>query len=131
MQNDFIAAMQSVILSENWSLKVRSETLNLFATVMAESRVILSADGAVSATLTAAEYASVAAPLPDRRIAAIKEMRSITGLGLKDAKALTDNLPEYRDSAHGRAESERAERERLDQLARKEAGYEADEYGRY
>jgi len=51
------------------------------------------ADGAAPAQEEQTEFSAVLASIGDKKIQVIKEVRAITGLGLKDAKELVESAP--------------------------------------
>lgn len=88
---DFIANMTVLELSE-----MVKELEDKFG-VSAAAPVAMMAAGPASEGAAAAEekteFDVVLTAAGDKKIAVIKEVRAITGLGLKEAKALVDNAP--------------------------------------
>ena len=90
---EFIKNMSVLELSE--LIKELEETFN----VSAAAPVAVAAAGAVAAGAEAApaeektEFDVILTAAGDKKIQVIKEVRAITGLGLKEAKALVDEAP--------------------------------------
>ena len=88
---EFVAGMSVLELSE--LVKEMEEKFG----VSAAAPVAIAAPGAAPGEAVAAEekteFDVIITAAGDKKIAVIKEVRSITGLGLKDAKALVDAVP--------------------------------------
>ena len=88
---EFVAGMSVLELSE--LVKEMEEKFG----VSAAAPVAIAAPGAAPGEAVAAEekteFDVIVTAAGDKKIAVIKEVRSITGLGLKDAKALVDEIP--------------------------------------
>jgi large subunit ribosomal protein L7/L12 len=66
------------------------------------------AEGAAGATAEEqTEFDVIITAAGDKKIAVIKEVRAITGLGLKDAKALVDEIPKPVKEAVAKEEAEK------------------------
>jgi len=87
---DFIANMSVLELSE--LVKEMEEKFGVSAAApVAVAAVSADAGGAAEEEQT--EFDVVLTAIGDKKIQVIKEVRAITGLGLKDAKALVDEAP--------------------------------------
>ncbi|MGD8992055.1 MAG: 50S ribosomal protein L7/L12 [Desulfobacterales bacterium] len=88
---EFVAGMSVLELSE--LVKEMEEKFG----VSAAAPVAIAAPGAAAGEAAAdeekTEFDVIITAAGDKKIAVIKEVRSITGLGLKDAKALVDEIP--------------------------------------
>jgi large subunit ribosomal protein L7/L12 len=88
---EFVAGMSVLELSE--LVKEMEEKFG----VSAAAPVAIAAPGAAAGEAAAAEekteFDVIITAAGDKKIAVIKEVRAITGLGLKDAKALVDEVP--------------------------------------
>ena len=88
---EFVAGMSVLELSE--LVKEMEEKFG----VSAAAPVAIAAPGAAPGEAAAAEekteFDVIVTAAGDKKIAVIKEVRAITGLGLKDAKALVDEVP--------------------------------------
>lgn len=88
---EFVANMSVLELSE--LVKEMEEKFG----VSAAAPVAIAATGAAPGEAVAAEekteFDVIITAAGDKKIAVIKEVRAITGLGLKDAKALVDEVP--------------------------------------
>ena len=88
---EFVANMSVLELSE--LVKEMEEKFG----VSAAAPVAMVAPGAAAGEAAAAEEKTeldvIITAAGDKKIAVIKEVRAITGLGLKDAKALVDEVP--------------------------------------
>ncbi|MDJ0987404.1 MAG: 50S ribosomal protein L7/L12 [Desulfobacterales bacterium] len=88
---EFVANMSVLELSE--LVKEMEEKFG----VSAAAPVAMVAPGAAAGEAAAAEekteFDVIITAAGDKKIAVIKEVRAITGLGLKDAKALVDEVP--------------------------------------
>ncbi len=87
---DFIANMTVLALSE--FVKELEEKFGVSAAApvaMAAAAPVEQAAAAVEQT----EFNAVLTAIGDQKIQVIKEVRAITGLGLKEAKALVDGVP--------------------------------------
>ena len=88
---EFVSSMSVLELSE--LVKEMEEKFG----VSAAAPVAMVAPGAAAGEAAAAEekteFDVIITAAGDKKIAVIKEVRAITGLGLKDAKALVDEVP--------------------------------------
>ncbi len=69
-------------LEEKWDVKAACGAV-----------VVAAADGAAAAAEEPTEFKAILADVGANKIAVIKEIRGITGLGLKEAKDLVDGAP--------------------------------------
>jgi len=89
---EFIAKMSVLDLSE--LVKEMEEKFGVSAAAPVAMMAAGPGDaGAGAAAEEQTEFDVVLTAAGDKKIAVIKEVRSITGLGLKDAKALVDDAP--------------------------------------
>ncbi|MCP4345811.1 MAG: 50S ribosomal protein L7/L12 [Desulfobacterales bacterium] len=87
---DFIANMSVLELSE--LVKEMEEKFGVSAAAPVAA-VAMPVDGGGEAAPEQTEFNVVLTTAGDKKIQVIKEVRAITGLGLKDAKALVDSAP--------------------------------------
>ncbi|MGD9080904.1 MAG: 50S ribosomal protein L7/L12 [Desulfobacterales bacterium] len=89
---DFVANMSVLELSE--LIKEMEEKFGVSAAAPVAMMAAGPAEGAAGAPAEEkTEFDVVITAAGDKKIAVIKEVRAITGLGLKDAKALVDEVP--------------------------------------
>ncbi len=89
---EFIANMTVLELSE--LVKELEEKFGVSAAApMAMMAAAPAGDGAAEAAEEKTEFDVILTAAGDKKIQVIKEVRAITGLGLKDAKDLVDNPP--------------------------------------
>jgi large subunit ribosomal protein L7/L12 len=88
---EFIANMSVLDLSE--LVKEMEEKFGVSAAAPVAMMVAGSADAGAGAAEEQTEFDVILTAIGDKKIAVIKEVRAITGLGLKDAKALVDEAP--------------------------------------
>ena len=89
---EFVANMSVLELSE--LVKEMEEKFGVSAAAPVAMMVAGSAEGAAGAPAEEqTEFDVIVLAAGDRKIQVIKEVRAITGLGLKDAKALVDEVP--------------------------------------
>ena len=89
---EFVANMSVLELSE--LVKEMEEKFGVSAAAPAVMMAAGSAEGAAGAPAEEqTEFDVIVLAAGDRKIQVIKEVRAITGLGLKDAKALVDEVP--------------------------------------
>ncbi len=88
---EFIANMSVLELSE-----LVKELEEKFGVSAAAAMPVMAAGGAAAPeeeTVEQTEFDVILNTFGDKKIQVIKEVRAITGLGLKDAKTLVDNVP--------------------------------------
>ncbi len=90
------AAELSKMLEEKWGVSA--------AAPVAVAAVAASADAAPAEEKT--EFEVILASAGDKKIEVIKEVRTITGLGLKEAKDLVEGAPKTLKDASPKAEAE-------------------------
>ncbi len=93
-KDDLIQAIeQMTVLELSDMVKALEEKFGVSAAAMAP--VAVAATGAADADAVAeqTEFTVVLVGIGDKKIQVIKEVRAITGLGLKEAKALVDEAP--------------------------------------
>ncbi len=88
---DFIAGMSVLELSE--LVKEMEEKFGVSAAAPVATVVAGPADTGAEAVAEQTEFNVVLTTPGDKKIQVIKEVRAITGLGLKDAKSLVDSAP--------------------------------------
>jgi large subunit ribosomal protein L7/L12 len=89
---EYISNMTVLELSE--FVKALEEKFGVSAAVpVAMAAAAPAAEGAEEAAAEKTEFDVVLTAVGDKKIQVIKEIRAITGLGLKEAKALVDNVP--------------------------------------
>ena len=92
------AAELSKMLEEKWGVSA--------AAAVAVAGVPGGAGGEAAAAEEKDEFDVILASAGDKKINVIKEVRGITGLGLKEAKDLVDNAPKPVKEAASKAEAE-------------------------
>ena len=103
---EFIANMSVLELSE--LVKEMEEKFGVSAAAPVAMMAAGPADaGAGEAAEEKTEFDVVLTAAGDKKIAVIKEVRAITGLGLKDAKALVDEAPKAVKEAVPKEEAEK------------------------
>ena len=89
---EFIASMSVLELSE--LVKEMEEKFGVSAAApVAVAAAAPAGDGGGEAAAEKTEFDIILTAAGDKKIQVIKEVRAITGLGLKDAKALVDEAP--------------------------------------
>ena len=88
---EFIANMSVLDLSE--LVKEMEEKFGVSAAAPVAMMAAGPADAGAGAAEEQTEFDVILTAIGDKKIAVIKEVRAITGLGLKDAKALVDEAP--------------------------------------
>ncbi len=88
---EFIANMTVLELSE--LVKEMEEKFGVSAAAPVAMMAAGPADGGAAAAEEQTEFDVILTAIGDKKIQVIKEVRAITGLGLKDAKALVDEAP--------------------------------------
>lgn len=101
-----ISTMSVLDLSE--LIKAMEEKFGVSAAAMAVAAPAASAGGAEEASAAAekTEFTVVLAAAGEKKVETIKVVRSITGLGLKEAKELVDGAPKPIKEGINKAESE-------------------------
>ena len=103
---EFIAGMSVLDLSE--LIKEMEEKFGVSAAAPVAMMAAGPAEGAAGATAEEkTEFDVIITATGDKKIAVIKEVRAITGLGLKDAKALVDEVPKPVKEAVTKEEAEK------------------------
>ena len=88
---EFVANMSVLDLSE--LVKEMEEKFGVSAAAPVAMMAAGPADAGAGAAEEQTEFDVILTAVGDKKIAVIKEVRAITGLGLKDAKALVDDAP--------------------------------------
>ena len=88
---EFIANMSVLDLSE--LVKEMEEKFGVSAAAPVAMMAAGAADGGAEKAEEKTEFDVILTAFGDKKIQVIKEVRAITGLGLKDAKALVDGVP--------------------------------------
>ncbi len=88
---DFIANMSVLELSE--LVKEMEDKFGVSAAAPAAMMAAAPADSGAAQAEEKNEFDVILAAFGDKKIQVIKEVRAITGLGLKDAKTLVDGVP--------------------------------------
>ena len=108
--DDVLESIESwTVLDLNKLVKGIEEKFGVSAAAMAP--VAVAAPGAGGATATPAaqekvEFSVILAGIGEKKIQVIKEVRAITGLGLKEAKDLVDGAPKPVKEGISKAEAE-------------------------
>jgi len=103
---EFVANMSVLELSE--LIKEMEEKFGVSAAAPVAMMAAGPAEGAAGAPAEEkTEFDVIITAAGDKKIAVIKEVRSITGLGLKDAKALVDEVPKAVKEAVAKEEAEK------------------------
>lgn len=89
---EFIANMSVLDLSE--MVKEMEEKFGVSAAAPVAMMAAGPADGGAGAAEEQTEFDVILIAHGDKKIQVIKEVRAITGLGLKDAKTLVDGVPQ-------------------------------------
>jgi len=88
---NFIANMTVLDLSE--FIKELEEEFGVSAAAPVAAFAAMPGDGQAAEVEEQTEFTVILTTSGDKKIQVIKEIRAITGLGLKDAKALVDGVP--------------------------------------
>jgi large subunit ribosomal protein L7/L12 len=88
---EFVSNMSVLELSE--LVKEMEEKFGVSAAAPVAMMAAGPAEGAAAAAEEKTEFDVIITAAGDKKIQVIKEVRAITGLGLKDAKALVDEVP--------------------------------------
>ena len=88
---EFIANMSVLELSE--LVKEMEEKFGVSAAAPMAVAALAPAEGAGAAAEEKTEFDVILTTFGDKKIQVIKEVRAITGLGLKEAKTLVDEVP--------------------------------------
>jgi large subunit ribosomal protein L7/L12 len=99
---DLIAAMSTKDVST--LVEAMEEEFGVSATAVAAAPAAGAAAGAVAEEKT--EFDVVLASFGDKKIGVIKEVRAITGLGLKEAKELVEGAPKKLKEGVAKAEAD-------------------------
>ena len=103
---EFVANMSVLELSE--LIKEMEEKFGVSAAAPVAMMPAGPAEGAAGAPAEEkTEFDVIITAAGDKKIAVIKEVRAITGLGLKDAKALVDEVPKPVKEAVAKDEAEK------------------------
>jgi large subunit ribosomal protein L7/L12 len=103
---EFVANMSVLELSE--LIKEMEEKFGVSAAAPVAMMPAGPAEGAAGAAAEEkTEFDVIITAAGDKKIAVIKEVRAITGLGLKDAKALVDEVPKPVKEAVDKEEAEK------------------------
>ena len=91
---DFVEALDSwTVLELHEAVKKLEEKYGVTAAVAAPVAAAPGAPAAAPAAAEKTEFTVVLAGIGEKKIQVIKEIRAITGLGLKEAKDLVDGAP--------------------------------------
>lgn len=103
---EFVANMSVLELSE--LVKAMEEKFGVSAAAPVAMMAAGPAEGAAGAAAEEkTEFDVIITAAGDKKIQVIKEVRAITGLGLKDAKALVDEVPKPVKEAVSKEEAEK------------------------
>ena len=102
---EFISNMSVLELSE--LVKEMEEKFGVSAAAPMAMMAVAPGAGEVAAAEEQTEFDVVLIAIGDKKIQVIKEVRAITGLGLKDAKALVDDAPKPVKEAVSKDEAEK------------------------
>ena len=91
---DFVEALDSwTVLELNEAVKKLEEKYGVTAAVAAPVAAAPGAPAAAAAAAEKTEFTVVLAGIGEKKIQVIKEIRAITGLGLKEAKEFVEGAP--------------------------------------
>jgi large subunit ribosomal protein L7/L12 len=102
---EFIASMSVLELSE--LVKELEEKFGVSAAAPMAMAMAAPAGGDAGAAEEQTEFDVILEAAGDKKIAVIKEVRAITGLGLKEAKALVDGAPKAVKEGIAKEEAEK------------------------
>ncbi len=102
---EFIAKMTVLDLSE--LVKEMEEKFGVSAAAPVAMMAAGAGDAGAAEEEEQTEFDVILTACGDKKIAVIKEVRAITGLGLKDAKALVDDAPKAVKEAIAKEEAEK------------------------
>ncbi|MDX2448745.1 MAG: 50S ribosomal protein L7/L12 [Desulfobacterales bacterium] len=102
---EFIAKMTVLDLSE--LVKEMEEKFGVSAAAPVAMMAAGAGDAGAAEEEEQTDFDVILTACGDKKIAVIKEVRSITGLGLKDAKALVDDAPKAVKEAIAKEEAEK------------------------
>ena len=108
-KEDILEAISTMsVLDLSDLIKAMEEKFGVSAAAMAVAAPTAAAGGAEQATAAAekTEFTVVLAAAGEKKVETIKVVRSITGLGLKEAKELVDGAPKPVKEGINKAESE-------------------------
>ena len=106
---DAIAGMTVLELSE--LIKEMEEKFGVSAAAAAVAVAAPAAGGAAAAAEEQTEFTVVLASAGDKKIEVIKEVRAITGLGLKEAKDLVEGAPKPVKESVAKDEAEKLKKQ--------------------
>lgn len=92
-------------------VKAMEEKFGVSAAAAVAVAPAASADGGASAAEEQTEFDVVLSAIGDKKVAVIKAVRGITGLGLKEAKDLVDGAPSTIKEAMSKDDAEKAKAE--------------------
>jgi large subunit ribosomal protein L7/L12 len=108
--DDVLESIESwTVLDLNNLVKGIEEKFGVSASAMAPVSALAAGSGGVAATQAApekTEFSVILAGVGEKKIQVIKEVRAITGLGLKEAKDLVDGAPKPVKEGLSKAEAE-------------------------
>ena len=107
-QEELVEALSQLTVLEMAELKTAlEEKWGVKAAAAAPAMMAMPVAGAAEAAEEATDFEVTLADVPaDKKIAVIKEVRAITGLGLKEAKELVEGAPKVLKDSAPKAEAE-------------------------
>ena len=120
-KDEFLTALDSMTVMElNELVKAIEEKFGVSAAAMAAPAAGGAAAGGAAAAEEKTEFDLVLVEAGSGKVAVIKAVREITGLGLKDAKDLVDGAPKTVKEAMPKADAEAAKKKLEDAGAKVE-----------
>ena len=105
---DWIEELKKIsVLELSERIKALEEAFGVSATAVAPAPAAPGADGAAEAEEEQSVFDVVLTAAGERKIQVIKVVRAVTGLGLKEAKALVDEAPKPIKEGVDKAEAEK------------------------
>jgi large subunit ribosomal protein L7/L12 len=105
---DWIEELKTIsVLELSERIKALEEAFGVSATAVAPAPAAPGADGAAEAEEEQSAFDVVLTAAGERKIQVIKVVRAVTGLGLKEAKALVDEAPKPIKEGVDKAEAEK------------------------
>ena len=93
-KEDLITGIEKMtVLELSEMVKALEEKFGVSAAAMAAPMAVVAAGGGEAAAVEQTEFSAILTAIGDKKIQVIKEVRAITGLGLKEAKAVVDAAP--------------------------------------
>lgn len=120
-QEDLISAIENMsVLELSELVKVLEDKFGVSAAAPAAVAVAAPGGGGEAAAEEKTEFDVILADIGAKKINVIKEVRAITGLGLKDAKELVESAPKPVKEAASKEEAEKIKKQLEDAGAKVE-----------